>query len=812
LVDEVRDLLGTHPTRERLWGLLMGALYRSGRQAEAIEVYAEARATLADELGIEPGEALKQLEAGILRNDPALGEVAGDAPVQPRKRARIPVLASTTYGRDELRAEVAGLLGDVEVRLVTLTGIGGSGKSRVATLVATNVQERFADTAYLQVTEGIGADQLLVELALAFGCPVSGDPADALATLDPAAPVLVVLDNLEALDQARRGDASSVVRRLLDASAALTVLATCRLALRVDGEHELPVPPLEVPDVAAGLAEIAESSSVRLFVDRAISAEPSFTLDGHERAVAEICALLDGLPLAIELAAVRVKLRTPDRIIDGLRTNLDLLATGSESVPERQRAMTTAIRWSYDRLSPDAQLVCDRLALFERGFTIEAVEAVCPDVAEVIESLASVVDARLVRQTESRADLRFAVLGTVRVFARERLLARADLVRSREQLAAFLTQRAKDGCTQLYGADAALTRGRFDDDAADIAATVEWALDSGRRAIAVELLLAGMDCWAAIDRHNEALGLTLRVLGAVPPDAPEAAPLLAAAAALSQGLSDHDEATAYARRALDLAERHRDRRSAATARTFLGAELVFAGELAEGVALAEVAAAEAEALDLYPLSDQALTVLAMAMALSGEFDRERQAHEARLAVVRAKGDLPRTADVLNTLAEIALDEGDADTANTFAAEALTVAGPHVPTVARDAGITLARAALVLGELAEAGRRLAEALELSDRLGQAFAVAQCLRVGGCLAAAYGDPAAAVRFFAAAQSLSASPGGGDVPPDQDLAAALAEARADLGDQAARSAWTLGSGLPPETIRSQLRDVLARVSARV
>jgi predicted ATPase/DNA-binding SARP family transcriptional activator len=804
LVDRARALVDGNPTRERLWGLLMSALYRSGRGDEAIAVYAEARATLADELGIEPSEALQQLEAGILRSNPADDEVAGPA-AQPRRRARIPVLASTTYGRDELVGEVAALLSSPDVRLLTLTGIGGSGKSRVATLTATAVRSAYTDVAYLQVTEASAGPQLAVEISLALGGAATDDLATSLSALAPEQRALVVLDNLEAL-----AEGPEVVRLLLDASAQVTVLVTSRLALRVPGEHELPVAPLEVPGIAADVDAIAESASVQLFVDRATSAEPTFRLAGQEHDVAEVCAMLDGLPLAIELAAVRVKLRGLDRIIDGLRTSLDLLATGSESVPERQRAMTTAIRWSYDRLTPDAQLVCDRLAMFERGFTIEAVEAVCPDVPDVIEALASIVDARLVRQMESRADVRFVVLGTVRAFANERLLARPDLMRGRELLATFLTRRAEDSRAHLYGADGGLAQARFDDDAADIAAAVDWALESGRRSFAVELMLAGVDCWVAAGRQNQALGLVVRVLDHVPHQAPEAAPLLAAAAMLSHQLSDHDQALGHARAALTLAERLGDRSSASTARTFLAAELMFSGELADGLALAAQAAAEAEELDLYPLSAQALGLLAMARAYSGDFEGERRAHEARLAVVRANGDLARTADVLNTLAEIALDDGDGDTARAFAVEALGVAGQRLPTVVRDASITLARAALAQGDLVVAGSRLTAALDQSDRLGQTFAVAQCLRVGGGVAAARGEADTAVRLFAAAQSLSASPGGGDVPPDQDLAAALTEARASLSEQAARTAWTLGSGLPLASARAQLADVLDRVSA--
>ena len=653
LVDQARTLVDGNPTRERLWGLLMSALYRSGRGEEAIAVYAEARATLADELGIEPSEALQQLEAGILRTDPALGEVAGPA-AQPRRRARIPVLASTTYGRDELVGEVSALLSGPDVRLVTLTGIGGSGKSRVATLTATAVQPEYTDVAYLQVTEASAGPQLTVEITLALGCAATDDLATSLSALAPEQRALVVLDNLEAL-----AEGPEIVRRLLDASAQVTVLVTSRLPLRVPGEHELPVPPLEVPGVAADVDAIAEAASVRLFVDRAMSAEPTFRLAGQEHDVAEVCAMLDGLPLAIELAAVRVKLRSLDRIIDGLRTSLDLLATGSESVPERQRAMTTAIRWSYDRLTPDAQLVGDRLALFERGFTIEAVEAVCPDVPDVIEALASIVDARLVRQMESRADVRFVVLGTVRAFARERLLARPDLMRSRELLAVYLTP----SCRGLPGppvrrrrrprAGAVRRRRRRHRRRRRLGSR---SPDAGRSLSSC--MLAGVDCWVAAGRQNQALGLVVLVLDHVPQQGPEAARLLAAASMLSHQLSDHDEALTFARAALALSERLGDRISASTARTFLAAELMFRGELADGLALAARAAAEAEALDLYPLSAQALGLLAMARAYSGDFEGERRAHEAKLAVVRANGDLARTADVLNSLAEIALDDGD----------------------------------------------------------------------------------------------------------------------------------------------------------
>ncbi len=807
LVAEIREQLARHPTRERLWGLLMSALYAGERREEAIAAYAEARETLADELGIEPGQALQHLQAGILHNGPD-GPAVGNtdhSEVQPRRRGRIPVPSSTTYGRDDLVADVADLLRTQDTRLVTLTGIGGSGKSRMAALVATQVQDGFDKVVYLQLTEGVTGDQLLAEVALALDCPQTADPADGLSALDESRPVLVVLDDLESLSEG-----ATTVRRLLAASPAPTVLVTSRLPLHADGERDVAVPPLAVPAPGADVDEMAQSPAVRLFVDRATAADAGVRLAGRESDVAAVTALLDGLPLAIELAAAHVRVRGLDRVLDSLRTSLDLLATGSELVPERQRAMTTAIRWSYERLGQDARTVCDRLAAFERGFTIEAVEAVCPDVPDVVAALASIVELRLVRQLESRADVRFAVLGTVRAFARSRLEARPDQVRTRELLAAHLTQMAREARQRLHGPDGHLVLARFDDDAADIAASVEWALDAGRRALSVELLLSSLDLWAAAGRHHEALDLTLRVLEHVPQQSPEAARLLAVAAQLAHQLTDQDRAADYGRQALDLAERHGDRESAARARAFLGAALTLTGRLEDGVPLAEAAAAEAEALDLYPLRRQALSVLALARAIGGDADGERAAYEARLSVVRGKGDLDGTADTLNTLAEIALDDADATTARAFAAEAIAIAGRRLPPVARDATITLARAALVEGDLAEAAGRLAEALPESERLGQTLAVAQCLRVGGCLALAQGDPETTVLLFAAAHAVSPAPGGGDVPFEQDFAAALSGARGALGDTASRRAWTLGSGLPLTAARQRLTDVVARVSS--
>jgi hypothetical protein len=226
----------------------------------------------------------------------------------------------------------------------------------------------------------------------------------------------------------------------------------------------------------------------------------------------------------------------------------------------------------------------------------------------------------------------------------------------------------------------------------------------------------------------------------------------------------------------------------------------------EGAALAQEALTAAEALGDYRITVVALSMLAIGCAVRGDFAAERSYYERRLAVVGERGDAAPLADTLNTLAEIALDDADAASARAYASESVSIAGAALPLERRDATISLARAALVESAAGEAATYLRLAFELSDRTGQALAVAQCLRVGGCLAVLSGDPALAVRAFAAAQRLSPSPSGTDDPIEADLAARLAEARSALGEAASRE-WTLGSTLPVASTRTRVDELVSQ-----
>ena len=821
LVAELDRAVLEHPMRERFWGQLMTALYRSDRQAEALATYARARERLAGELGIDPGRALQQLELAILRQDPALaaphpaplpGSSMGAAdearaalaaanrpPVAPREPARVPQTSTPTFGSHELVARICDLLADREVRSLTLTGPGGSGKSRLAAVAAAAVADDFEGrVVHLTATERTNEAQLAREVTLAA---TGTDDAAALGALD--SPTLVVLDNLESIANGDR-----LVRDLVERTTNLTVLATSRLPLRLRTEHDIPVPPLEVPPEGASAAEVAAAPAVKMFLDRATAVAPDFRLGEHTDDVADLCRFLDGLPLAIELAAVHVRLLTPAQIRSALEEDLGLLASPTSDLPERQQTLAATIEWSYDKLAPAARTVADRLALFERGFTLEAVEAVCEDVPDVLGALAQLAEARLIRPVDSRVEVRFVMLGTVRAFARTRLQQQDDLEARKIALANHLLARARVWAGQLDGPEGAAVVGRFDDTAADLDAVLDWASDTGRLGLAVELATTITDLWIASGRLTDGLRRTQRLLESDGLSYGQEAGLHLTAGKLSYHLTHWEMAAAELRAALALPDV--DAATATAARCHLGAALVVTGSADEGATLASAALEEAESLGSYPATAIALSVLAIARAVAGDPDGERAFHERRLAVVSERGDVARIADTLNTLAEIALDEADAATARAYAAESVVIAGSALILEARDATITLARAAAVEGDAEATADHLCAALALADRTGQSLALAQCLRVGGCLAVLTGDPVIAVRAFAAAQEVSASPSGTDEPIEADLAARLAEAKAAIEAADFRREWLLGRSLPVASVRAQVEALAAHPAA--
>ena len=395
LVGELRTLVAEHPLRERMRAHLMLALYRSGRQADALEAMREGRRLLVDELGIEPGPELRRLEQAILAHDPELA-AAKPARTSP---AALPAPADELIGRDAELAEIAGVLAQPGVRLLTLVGTGGVGKTRLALEAARRVADRYKGGAVHVDLDGVEDASLLAsETAAALG--VVAATAEQLAErLDQGEPALLLLDGFE-----RFLDDAGEVTRLLAAVPSLTVLATSRGALRVGGEHTYPVHPL------------APRSAVALFDARAGAARAGWQGDGE--VVDAICARLDGLPLAIELAADRVRLLPPQALLERLERRLDVLE-GAGSRPARHRSLRATLEWSWEVLDEaERRLLCE-LTVFEGGASLEAATAICGENADRL--VASLLDkSSLLRVDPRHAEPRLAMLDTVREFAAER--------------------------------------------------------------------------------------------------------------------------------------------------------------------------------------------------------------------------------------------------------------------------------------------------------------------------------------------------------------------------------------------------------
>jgi predicted ATPase/DNA-binding SARP family transcriptional activator len=414
LLADLEALVAAHPFRERLRGQLMLALYRCGQQSAALECYRQTARLLADELGIEPGPELRALERAILNQDASLAareQVAGNLPAPPDR----------LIGRRRELDELAAMISSPDTRLVTLTGPGGSGKTRLALEVAANVEEESGLPAFFVDLAPIGEPELVLS-AVANALGVQHDRATPLAETVVGflhhRRLLVVLDNFEHVL-----DAGPDIAALLAGAPGLIILATSRSPLHLRGEWRYKVEPLPIED------------AITLFAERARAVQTAFTDDSP---VDAICQRLDRLPLAIELAAARTKALTPEELLATLEARLALLTAGPRDVPERQRTLRATIEWSYELLDERERELFARLAVFVGGWTIEAAAKVCGADLDSLESLAG---KSLVRPEDGR----FSMLETIREYALERLVRVAEPDRVRDRHAAYFLRLFESG-------------------------------------------------------------------------------------------------------------------------------------------------------------------------------------------------------------------------------------------------------------------------------------------------------------------------------------------------------------------------------
>lgn len=552
LVGELEQLVREHPFRERLRAQLMLALYRSGRQADALAAYHDAYAALSEQLGIEPSKGLRELQQAILNQDPKLEPATRLRP----DRIALPVWLTPLLGRSrDVESIAALLLGDV--RLLTLIGPGGTGKTRLAVGVARELAPEFDEGARFVALAPLADPELVVPtIATALGVRSSGgeDDVNAVARALDGRSMLLVLDNYEHLL-----DAAPVAGELAAAVPGLTILATSRAPLHLSGEHLWPVAPLEVPagDTDRDPDGLRQLGAVELFVARARAAQPAFELtEDNAAAVADVCIMLDGLPLAIELAAARVAALPPEALMGRLDRVLPLLGGGPRDAPERQRTLEAAIAWSYDLLTEEQQALLRGLSVFAGGWTVEAAKTVC---GATPDDLVALAEMSLVRDASAGADQRFSMLRTIREFAHDRLAQANEEDAATRGHADCMLALAREADVHLRSPNEAEWLARLELEHDNMRAALAASLQSRAGDLALGLACSLWRFWYTRGHLAEGrrwLTLALETGEDAPPEL--IATALAAGARIASLLGDLGEARSLAERSLQLSREHGD--------------------------------------------------------------------------------------------------------------------------------------------------------------------------------------------------------------------------------------------------------------
>jgi len=709
-------------------------------------------------------EQLVQLVIRGLREDfpaPRSLEVPADLPAQ----------VTSFVGRERELAEVGALLD--RSRLVTLTGPGGTGKTRLGLRVAEEARPKHADGAFFVGLAPVSDPQLIpTTIAQAVGVDeeASRPVLDSLEAYLRDRHMLLFLDNLEQLMAG-----APLVSRLIGSADHLTILATSREPLHLRGEQEYPVPPLGAPDLAARLSieALAAYDAVILFVQRARAVRPDFTLDdANAAAVAAICTRLNGLPLAIELAAARIKLFAPAAIQSRLEKSLALLTGGASDLPERQRTLRGAIEWSYDLLHPFEQTIFHRLAVFRGGSTLESAEAVCDPEhelgADVLDTLASLMDKSLLQSAPTEdGEPRFGMLETIREFGLERLAGDPDVERVRQRYEEHFAGLAREAEPALLGGEQKAWLDRLDRERDNLRAAAQLAAEDGRIELALRMSASLWRFWQQRGHLAEGREALARLLAR--PDA--STPTKARAQALA-GLGGV---------------------------TYWQADVAAAGR------------AYAEALEIErALSDpiglaEALYNSAYVATVVGEYETAQADYEEAMRLYQQAGDRAGLTRLREGLVFLLFHRGDFASARELQEENLAAfrAGGEPFRIAN--GITILSAIrLKEGDFAGTRDGLVEALQIFRQSGDLHAIVRILMLAATLSLAEGDPVRAARTTGAADAIR-EPLGEIATPLQLLRIEdpAPIARAALGEEAFEAAYKAGRSMALDEIVADVAE---------
>jgi predicted ATPase/class 3 adenylate cyclase len=719
-------------------------------------------------------------------------------------RNNLPLQPTPLIGREKEVAEVCERLSRPEVRLLTLTGAGGTGKTRLGLQAAAELTDEFEDGVFFVSLAAISDPQLVVgSVAGTLGVKEAGGQPLLKSIEDYLGEkrILLVVDNFEQVLEA-----APMVTELLSDAPNLKVLTTSRTHLRLYGEHEYGVPPLALPDPQRppSVETLTHYEAVRLFVERAQSARADFSVTSDDaRAVAEICVRLDGLPLAIELAAARIKVLPPQKLLDRLSDRLKLLTGGARDLPERQRTLRSTIEWSHGLLDQGEKVLFARLSVFAGGRTLEAIEAVCDAEGDlpvdVLDGIASLVDKSLLREEEGvGGEPRFVMLETIHEFARGKLQESGEAEVIKRLHAGFFFALAEQAEPELRGIRQEEWMERLEAEHDNLRAALRWSLGGGDAELGLRLAGALSYFWYARGHFSEARGWLEEALAKTAETLTDArARAFRELGTLAVGQGDYELAEASCGEALALYRELKDKKGVSLSCVDLGWAATYQGDYERATALFEeglVAARESK--DAWTLS-HALNALSVMASHRGNFERAEALREEGLAVARKLGDERRVTAIRHNMALAELAQGNFERAQALWEENLVLDKHSQDTL----GVALSCVHLGIvatrrGELERATKLLQEGLVLMEELGIKAGIAQTLESMAGLAGALGETQRAARLWGAADALREAVGVPWLPLERKIHLPYLDAIRSRSEEAVWvEAWEKGRAMTPE-----------------